>query len=103
MIKWVDVAGALNNVFNNIVKPAIVSGILTALGLAGAFWTWLVGLFVSWGWTKADKEIKSQARLKDQENVDDALLNKYKEDIKNDVPESQLIEDETNILNGGRK
>ena len=49
--------------------------------------------------SKADEA----ARLADQAKKDKEILDKYKEAIKNNAPEQELIDLEEQLLNGGRK
>lgn len=104
---WQKLAKALNYFVTNYLEKYLVSAALSALGLAGGFWGWIVGkvlsIAVSLGWKKANREIQSGARIADQTAVDHELNHKYQEDIKNDVPEDQLIKDELDILNGGHR
>lgn len=73
-----------------------------ALGVAGGFKLWLLGLAVKWGWKKADKEIQSGARLADRTESDTEIREEYQNKIEGGASEEELIESEESILNGGR-
>ncbi len=99
---WQKLAKTFFDAFNSYIKPWLVSAFLSSVGLAGGFWTWLVGLFVSRGAKLAEKEIESQARIADQTKTDKQIREKYMDQIKNGASEDELIKSETDILNSGR-
>lgn len=101
-MKWAKLADWLNYFVKKYVIDLATSSILKALGLAGGFWTWLVGLAVKLGWKKADKEIQSQARLADRTQSDKEIREEYMEKIEGGASEKELIELEESLLNGGR-
>lgn len=100
---WEKLSKFLNSVMQSQGISWITSLALKALGLAGGFWTWLVGLAVKLGWKKADKEIQSQARLADRTQSDKEIREEYQNKIEGGASEEELIESELDILNGGRK
>ena len=102
-MKWAKVASWFNYFFKKYGIDMVTSAVLKALGFAGGFWTWLVGLAVKLGWKKADKEIQSQARLADRTQSDKEIREEYMEKIEEGASEEELIESELDILNGGRK
>lgn len=80
----------------------ITSYILKALGIAGGFLSWVVAQVVKIGWKKAEKEIKSGARLADKDKSNEALREEYQNKIKEGASEEELIRLEETILNNGR-
>ena len=102
-MKWAKLADWLNYFVKKYLIDVATSSVLKALGLAGGFWTWLVGLAVKLGWKKADKEIQSQARLADRTQSDKEIREEYLNKIKEGASEEELIKSESDILNGGRK
>lgn len=101
-MKWVKVAEWLNLFVKKYLIDVATSASLKALGLAGGFWTWLVGLAIKLGWKKANKEIQSQARLADRTKTDTEIREEYAQKIEEGASEEELIESEESILNGGR-
>ena len=101
-MKWAKLAQALNAFVKKYLIDVATSSVLKALGLAGGFWTWLVGLAVKYGWKKIDKEAQSAARLADRTKTDKEIREEYQNKIKEGVSEEELIESEELILNSGR-
>lgn len=101
-MKWAKVAERLNLFVKKYLIDVATSASLKALGLAGGFWAWIVGLALKLGWKKADKEIQSQARLADRTQSDKEIREEYQDKIKEGASEEELIESEESILNGGR-
>lgn len=97
----------LSKILNSVMQTKGISWIsslvLNALGIAGGFWAWLVGVVVKIGWQKADKEIQSGARLADRTKSDKEIREDYLEKIKEGASEEDLVESELDILNGGRR
>lgn len=98
---WSKVAKFISQLVPKLIKDHLVKFVMKLAGLSGGIWAWVIGKIAIFAWKKADKEIQSGARVKDQENVDEKLNEKYQEDMKNGASEEILIEDETAILNGG--
>ena len=99
---WSKIAHVISVIVPQLIKTYLVPFVMGLMGLAGGIWTWIVGFVLSFAWKKAEEEIDSEARLADQTNTDEELNKKYQEDIKNGASETDLIKDETDILNGGR-
>ena len=91
-MKWAKLADWLNFFVKKYLIDVATSSVLKALGLAGGFWTWLVGLAVKLGWKKADKEIQSQARLADRTQSDKEIREEYLNKIEGGASEEELIE-----------
>lgn len=102
-MKLAKVASWFNYFFKKYGIDVVTSAVLKALGLAGGFWTWLVGLAVKYGWKKIDKEAQSAARLADRTKTDSEIREEYMEKIEGGASDKELIESELDILNGGRK
>lgn len=102
-MNWAKVASWFNYFFKKYGSDMVTSAVLKALGLAGGFWTWLVGLAVKYGWKKIDKEAQSAARLADRTKTDKEIREEYKEKIEGGASEEELIKSESDILNGGRR
>ena len=100
---WEKLSKLLNSVMQMKGISWVTSYILKALGLAGGFWTWLVGLAVKFGWKKIDKEAQSAARLADRTKTDSEIREEYQNKIEGGASEDELVRSELNILNGGRK
>lgn len=99
---WEKLSKLLNSVMQMKGISWVTSYILKALGLAGGFWTWIVGLAVKYGWKKIDKEAQSAARLADRTKTDKEIREEYMEKIEGGASEEELIELEESLLNGGR-
>lgn len=106
---WQKLVESLKPLVKNELVKSVTSAILKALGVAGGFWTWIVGIFVGKAADKAIKEAESAARVEDRENSDEGRKEKYDELMKEPVSEKdpvaqekEIIAAEESILNGGR-
>ncbi len=99
---WQKLVKALKPFVENALVKSVTSAILKALGLAGGFWTWIVGFFVGKAAKKAIKEAESAARVEDRENADEKRKEHHDQLIKENASEDELIESELDLLNGGR-
>jgi hypothetical protein len=100
---WTKTTELASKIFNDYFKKQIVGLVLKTLGIGGGLYGMIVSFLVNKVFTFIKKEAESEARLLDQEKKDKENLAEYKKDIIEKAPESKLIEDETNILNGGKK
>lgn len=100
---WVKLAKLFSSFMQSKGVALLTSYALKALGIAGGFWGWLVGIAVKWGWKKADKEVQSGARLADRTKSDSEIREEYLNKLKGGASEEELIDSESAILNGGRK
>ena len=100
---WTRMVSILSGFVPGFIKDYVAPYILKMAGVSGGIWTWIVAQAVKLGWKKVEKEISQEARLADQTATDEALNEKYQEDIKNAAPEEFLIKDELDLLNGGRR
>lgn len=99
---WVQIVQILSNIFTQYIEGHLVLIIMSALGLSGGIWLWFVKFGVDQVVKKVEPIIDSAAHLQDQKIVDDKLNQTYQQDIGAKKDEQTLINDETNILNGGR-
>jgi flagellar biosynthesis component FlhA len=102
-LNWTSITKIAASLFNSYVKKYVVSVALRAIGVTGGIWASIVSFVLTKVFFFVKKEVESEARLLDQQKKDKENLAEYKKDIQENAPESKLIEDETNILNGGRK
>lgn len=102
-MSWTKLTNLLSLAFNEYLKRYAVSFVLKAIGVTGGIWTSIVSFVLTKVFFFIKKEVESEARLLDQEKKDKENLAEYKKDIQSGAPESELIQDEQNILNGGRK
>lgn len=93
----------LNLLVKYLIEHQLATIIMAAVGLSGGFWLFTVKFGLGKIWKKVQPEIESAAHLADQKKKDDKIADKYEADLHAHAPESQLIEDEGDILNGGRK
>jgi hypothetical protein len=100
---WTKVVGLLNLAFNEYIKKYLVQFILKTIGASGGLWTTVVSFVLTKFYKYVKKEAESAAAIKDQEVVDRKLKEKHDQQLKVDTPESDLIQTEQDILNGGRK
>ncbi len=100
---WQKLVKALKPFVENALVKSVTSAILKALGLAGGFWTWIVGFFVGKAAKKAVKEAESAARVEDRENADEKRAEHHDKLLKEGASEEDLIASETDMFNGGRK
>lgn len=100
---WTKLVESLSTLFNSYVKKYAVSFILKTIGVTGGIWTKVVSFILTRVFIYAKKEADQAAAIADQEKKDKKINEKYQEQIKENAPESDLIESETDILNGGRK
>lgn len=100
---WTKLVESLSVLFNTYVKKYAVSFILKTIGMSGGIWTSIVSFVLTKFYLFEKKKIEEAARLDDQEKIDKKINEKHQEQIKTSAPESELIESETDILNGGRK
>lgn len=100
---WTKLVESLSALFNSYVKKYAVSFILKTIGVTGGIWTKIVSFVLTRVFIYAKKQADEAARLADQEKIDKKINEKHQEQIKTNAPESDLIESETDILNGGRK
>ena len=100
---WQKLVKALKPFVENALVKSVTSAILKALGLAGGFWTWIVGFFVGKAAKKAIKEAESAARVEDRENADEKRKEHHDQLIKENASEEELVSAEESILNGGRR
>lgn len=99
---WQKLVKALKPFVENALVKSVTSAILKALGIAGGFWTWIVGFFVGKAAKKVVKEAESAARVEDRENADEKRKEHHDKLIKENASEDELIESELDLLNGGR-
>ena len=102
-MKWSDITQKLNSWMKSHGLKWLVSFLAKAAGITGGFWIWLIGLAAKFGWKKADKEIQSAARIEDRRVEDVVREETYKKHKKEKASEEQLIKDELDILNSGRR
>lgn len=76
---------------------------MRAIGVSGGFLATALSFIVGKLFSLIKSKAESAARIKDQENLDKKINDEYQKDLIEQAPEEKLIEDETNILNGGRK
>lgn len=99
---WVAAVGFLKRILGFLKKP-FVAFILKAAGLSGGIVTWIATYLIGKGIDSGTKELDNIAHEADQTAKDEELEKKYQEDLKNGASEEELIKDETDILNGGRR
>lgn len=100
---WLKLVVFIKSIAPDVIKKYVVSAILKLAGVSGGAWTWIVTNVLLKAWILFIDLIASLARLADQKNIDEKLNKKYQDQIKNGASENELIESETDILNGGRK
>lgn len=101
---WSKLIGWLDSILPVFLKQYGAKILMTAVGITGGFWAWIIGDALEYIWKKeVEPELAKEAGLVDQKKIDDKLNSTYQGDINAKAPESKLIQDETNILNGGRK
>jgi len=77
---------------------------MKAIGVSSGIWSSIVSFVLVKIYTKLKKEADSKAAIEDQKKIDDELNKKHQEQLNNpNTTEQELIETETDILNGGRK
>lgn len=72
-------------------------------GIAGGVWTWIISFFVKKAANEVLKELSGAASKQDQLNLNEDLSKEYQDLVIKGAPESELIDKETEILNGKRK
>ncbi len=100
---WTKLVESFSVLFNNYVKKYAVSFILKTIGVTGGIWTKIVSFVLTRVFIYAKKQADQAAAIADQEKKDKEILEKYKDAIKNNAPEQELINLEQDLLNGGRK
>ena len=90
----------LSAVIPTLIKKYAVTFVLSALGLAGGVWTFLISSFLMLLWGAADKELADEATKIDDKQTDDANQSKYETDKKAGASSETRIKDETHLLNG---
>lgn len=100
---WTKLVDSLSLLFNSYVKKYAVSFILKTIGVSGGIWASIVSFVLTKVFMFEKSKAEEAARLADQKKIDDALIEKKKQAIKDNANEPVLIDVETDILNGGRK
>jgi len=100
---WTKLVESFSILFNSYVKKYAVSFILKTIGVTGGIWTKIVSFVLTRVFIYLGKKADQAAAIADQEKKDKEILEKYKDAIKNNAPEQELIDIETDLLNGGRK
>jgi hypothetical protein len=83
-----------------LIKKYVVTFVLSALGLAGGVWTFIISGFLMLLWGAAEKELSEEATEIDQKQTDSENQTKYEADKKAGADSATLIKDETRLLNG---
>lgn len=100
---WTKLVDSFSILFNSYVKKYAVSFVLKTIGVTGGIWTKVVSFLLTKVFIYAKKQADQAALIADQAKKDKEILEKYKEAIKNNASEQELIDIETDLLNGGRK
>lgn len=100
---WTKLVESLSLLFNSYVKKYAVSLVLKTIGVSGSIWASIVSFVLTKIFMFEKAKADEAARLADQKKIDDALIEKQKQAIKDSAAEPVLIAVETDILNGGRK
>jgi len=82
------------------IKSGLSSFLLKSAGIAGGFWGWVVTFFIGKAIEEAVEELEHQASLADQGNIDEKNIEEHQQDMKENAPVEQKIENETDLLNG---
>ena len=102
-MSFTKILNSFSFVFNEYIKKYLVSFVLKSIGMTGGLATTVVSFVLTKVFFYVKKEAELEAQVLDQKKEDKILLDKYKSDIESKVPESELIKDESDILNGGKK
>lgn len=96
---WTQVVQILSNIFTNYIEGHLVLIIMSALGLAGGWWAWVVKFGVDQAVKKIEPELKKEAAFQDEKSIEKKNLETYKDAVKKgDLNE---ISDSANkLLNG---
>lgn len=100
---WTKLVNSFTILFDSYVKKYLVSFVLKTIGVTGGIWTKVVSFLLTKVFIYAKKQADQAALIADQAKKDKEILEKYKEAIKNNASEQELIDIETDLLNGGRK
>jgi len=100
---WTKLVNSFTILFDSYVKKYLVSFVLKTIGVTGGIWTKVVSFILTKVFIYAKKQADQAALVADQAKKDKEILEKYKEAIKNNASEQELIDLETDLLNGGRK
>ena len=100
---WTKLVESLSLLFNSYVKKYAVSFVLKTIGVTGGIWAKVVSFLLTKVFIYAKKQADQAALIADQAKKDKEILEKYKEAIKNNASEQELIDLEEDLLNGGRK
>jgi hypothetical protein len=100
---WTKLVDSFSVLFNSYVKKYAVSFVLKTIGITGGIWTKVVSFLLTKVFIYAKKQADQAALIADQAKKDKEILEKYKEAIKNNASEQELIDLEQDLLNGGRK
>lgn len=100
---WTKLVNSFTILFDSYVKKYLVSFVLKTIGVTGGIWTKVVSFLLTKVFIYAKKQADQAALIADQAKKDKEILEKYKEAIKNNASEQELIDLEQDLLNGGRK
>lgn len=100
---WQTLAKAFKVFFTDYLVKSVVSAALKAAGIAGSFWVWLGTFFGKKAVKKAQEELDSKARVEIREDADEARKEHHDKLLKENGSETELVESELDILNGGRR
>lgn len=100
---WTKLVDSFSVLFNSYVKKYAVSFILKTIGVTGGIWSSIVSFVLTKIFSFYKSKADEAARIADQEKIDKKIDEKHQQQLKENAPESDLIESETDILNGGRK
>ena len=102
-MKWTDLVALLSSLFNQYIKSKVISLVMKVIGVSSGLWSSIVSFVLTKVFIFYKSKAEEAARLADQAKKDKEILDKYKEAIKNNAPEQELIDLEEQLLNGGRK
>lgn len=102
-MNWQKLVEIVYTFLQKYVTGALVSAFMKAVGWSSGFVSGILAWAIGKGLEKGAEIADSAARIEDQEALDEKLETKYQEDIKHGAPEPELIQDEEDILNGGRR
>lgn len=97
--RWQKLVTLLNEVITSFIKKYGTAFALKALGIAGGFWTFLVGSILVIFWKIVGRKAEIEAVDQDHKETDEANIEKYKEHKAQGAPVETLIKDETDLLN----
>lgn len=108
---WSHIVEYFNSAVNFLVSSfsakAIVAAILSYFGWSSGFLlniaAWIGGIFLKKEIKNIESSLTNAAGIADQTKTDKQNVDQLNQDVKNGKDEQTLVNDETNLLNGGRK